>query len=220
MDDDTQKEPTAGQTIEPTRVPGTQTLPDAPTEQLGGMPSSDTTDNSPWRFSESSEPQTAPDSPTANMTTDGIEWTASEYIAHDKNNSWYLLLAGGSIVLVAIVYLFTRDIFASIAVFIACGALGFIGARKPQTKQYRIDSQGVVVNKRGYLFSDFRSFAVVDEGSINSIWLKPLKRFAAPVVMYYSPDDEEKITTILAVYLPNEQRELDPIDRLSKRLRF
>jgi hypothetical protein len=48
----------------------------------------------------------------------------------------------------------------------------------------------------------------------------PLKRFMPPLSLYMDPADEEKIVDVLADYLPVEQREQDPIDKLMRRLRF
>jgi len=38
--------------------------------------------------------------------------------------------------------------------------------------------------------------------------------------MYFSPEDEQKIIDTLANFLPQEVRELDAVDRLTRRLRF
>jgi hypothetical protein len=149
-----------------------------------------------------------------------VKWSASEYIAHEKSSSWYVLFAVGTIVTVALVFAITRDILASVVVLLACGAISVFAVRKPATNNYLIDEKGVKVQDKSYAYSEFRSFSVVEEGAINSLWLKPLKRFTPPVVMYYSPADEQKIIDVLANFLPNEERELDAIDRLSKKMRF
>jgi hypothetical protein len=85
---------------------------------------------------------------------------------------------------------------------------------------YIVDEKGIQVQEKFHPYAEFRSFSVVEEGAINSIWLKPLKRFVPIVVMYFSPEDEQKIIDVLANFLPHEERELDAIDRLSKRMRF
>ena len=149
-----------------------------------------------------------------------VEWTASEYIAHEKGAGWYGLLTAGGGLLVVFVYVVTRDILASIVILLSCAAIGVYAGRKPATKRYVLDEKGIQADEKFHLYSEFRSFSVVEEGAINSIWLKPLKRFAPIVVMYYSPEDEQKIVDVLANFLPNEERELDAIDRFSKRIRF
>jgi hypothetical protein len=41
-----------------------------------------------------------------------------------------------------------------------------------------------------------------------------------PISAYFAPKDEERITKILGNYLPYEERKLDNVERLSRRLRF
>lgn len=149
-----------------------------------------------------------------------VTWTASEYIAHEKSTSWFFGLFSGALALVAIIYFVTRDILASVAVLAACIAVSAYAIRKPETKEYQVSEKGVKAGDQTYSYGEFRSFSVVEEGAIDSIWLKPLKRFSAPVVMYCSPEDEQKIVDVLSNFLPHEQRELDAIDRFSKKVRF
>ena len=138
-----------------------------------------------------------------------VKWTASEYIAHEKNNSWYLIFAGAGLVLVGVVYLVTQDILASIVVLLAIVALGVAAGRKPSTRNYEISEDGVKVGERLYPFGVFKSFSVVEEGGIDSIQLKHRQRLTPMVVMYFSPEDEEKIFNALSKFLPHQQRELD-----------
>jgi hypothetical protein len=149
-----------------------------------------------------------------------VEWTASEYVAHEKSGSWYLAFLSGSLVIVLLIFLISRDILATIVVLLACITIVVYAGRKPGTNRYIVNENGVQVEDKIYQYSTFRSFSVVEEGAINSIWLKPLKRFAPVVVMYYSQEDEQKITDVLTNFLPHEERELDAIDRFSKRIRF
>ncbi len=153
-------------------------------------------------------------------TIPSIEWSASEYVAHEKSTNWYISLMAGSSVLVIAVFLITRDYLASIVILLACSAVGVYAARKPSINSYAINEKGIQVGDKFHPYPEFRSFSIVEEGAINSIWVKPLKRFAPIVVMYFSPEDEQKIIDTLANFLPHEERALDAIDRFSKRMRF
>jgi len=149
-----------------------------------------------------------------------VEWTASEYVAHEKSANWYISLLVGSIVLVIAVFLVTNDFLASIVILLVSSVIGVYAARKPVINRYIVNEKGIQVGDNFRPYLEFRSFSVVEEGAINSVWVKPLKRFAPIVVMYFSPEDEQKIIDTLANFLPHEERELDAIDRLSKRMRF
>jgi hypothetical protein len=149
-----------------------------------------------------------------------VSWVASEYIAHDKDATWYLWLFAGSVVLSGILYLISRDVLSAVVVLLMSSMIAVMGSRKPAALQYELSSRGLKVGNQLHNFADFRSFSVVEEGAMNSIWLKPLARFKPMVVLYCAPDDEQKIIDTLSIYLPHEQRELDAIERASRRLRF
>lgn len=149
-----------------------------------------------------------------------VQWSASEYIAHDKTSLWYFGLFGAGGLLVVTLYLITGDLLAGLVVLVASITLSIYAGRKPATKAYKIDEKGVQVEEKFYPYSTFKSFSVVEEGGVDSVWLKPLKRLSPMVVMYFPPEDENSIVGVLSEFLPHEQRELDMIDQLSKRMRF
>lgn len=157
---------------------------------------------------------------SAPLELPSIQWNASEYIEHEKSFGWYFALAGSGVALTALIYLITQDVLASAVVFLAIISIAVFAGRKPETKEYSVNENGVKVGDKSFRYSQFRSFSVVEEGAIDSIWLKPLRRFSPAVIIYFAPEDEEKIIEVLSNFLPHEDRELDMIDRFSKRVRF
>ncbi|MCA9323622.1 hypothetical protein KC992_00810 [Candidatus Saccharibacteria bacterium] len=153
-------------------------------------------------------------------TASSVSWTASEFIAHDKNSMWYAGLFGAAFFITAVIYLINRDILTSVVILSISVMIAVMGSRKPSSVQYSLSSDGLTVGSQQHRFSEFRSFSVVEEGPINSIWLKPLARFKPMVVLYFAPEDELKIVDTLSLFLPHEQRELDAVERASRRLRF
>ena len=160
--------------------------------------------------------------PPANPTQlKPVSWEASEYIVHEKSAGWYVGLGIGTALLTLGVYLISnQEILPPLVILVACISIGVYAGRKPATKHYSIDSKGIHVESEFHSFGDFRSFSVVEEGAVDSVWLTPLKRFAPMVVMYFSPDDESKIISVLANFLPHEQKELDAIDRFTRRMKY
>lgn len=149
-----------------------------------------------------------------------IQWTASEYISHEKDTLWYVLVSFASLVIAALVYFVTRELIASITIIVVAFSAVFFAGRKPETKTYRITTNTVTIDDKKYSLSDFKSFSIVDEGAIDSIWFKPLARFKPMLIIYFAPEDEEKIAEALSNFLPYENRELDALDRLTRRMRF
>lgn len=183
-------------------------------------------DTADWQYT--SEDQAGAPSPSAPrngfMPMSGapqeVEWTASEFVAHNKGIGWYALLGLGAILLAAIIYLFTRDITsAGIIVFVAL-LLGIAAGKKPRILHYQVNEDGLVIGQKFYPYAEFKSFSVMEEGAFSSIMFLPLKRFMPPISIYYDPQDEDRIVEVLTYYLPMENREHDAFDRLIKRIRF
>lgn len=173
-----------------------------------------------WTYNPQVETPAQQEQPQVAKKTESISWSASEYISHEKSPMWFAYLASGATVLCAVVFFATRDWIAVTVVGISVLLLGIYANRKPQTRTYKLDSLGLHIDDQLHPYSKFKSFSVVEEGAIRSIWFKPLKRISPVVVVYCAPEEESKIIETLSIYLPHEQRELDQIDRISKQLRF
>jgi hypothetical protein len=149
-----------------------------------------------------------------------VEWTASEFISHDKAAGWYMLLAVGAILLAAILYVLTRDWVTAGVILVAAIFFGIYGSHKPRQLPYKLDKHGLSIGAKHFYYNEFRSFSIVPEPGFSSIVLMPLKRFGVPTTIYYSLEDEERIINLLASYLPLEERKPDAIDSLMRRVRF
>jgi hypothetical protein len=162
----------------------------------------------------------APGQTTKRVAESVVSWSASEYIAHPKNTSWFAMLAAASVVLAVVVYLATKD-YVSTAVIVVLGVIvGVFAARQPQVLTYSLDKTGIHIGERFYAYNAFKSFSVVEEGAFSHISLLPLKRFMPQMAVHYAPDDEEKIVQTLADYLPYEEHKRDLVESFSRRVRF
>lgn len=163
-------------------------------------------------------PDTAPLQPAKDEHT--VEWTGSEFIAHQKGFSWYALLFLADLAAAALVYLITRD-WISTAVIIVVGVLfGVAAGHKPRVLAYRLDTAGLTIGQKYYPYAGFKSFALVDEGAFESISFMPLKRFLPPVNIYFPPEDAQKILDVLTTHLPMEERKQGFVDSAARRIRF
>ncbi len=158
--------------------------------------------------------------PVSNANDNGVSWTASEFVAHEKSVGWYAALILVAAIIAAVIYLITRDKISSGVVLVCALALGVLAARKPRQLQYAVDNSGITVGQKHFGYGAFKSFAVVPEGAFSSIVLMPLKRFAPLTTIYYSPEDEKRIVDTLASRLPFEEHKLDVIDHFMRRIRF
>ncbi len=148
-----------------------------------------------------------------------ISWEASEFIDHQHGPGWYMALALITIALAAAL-VFTKDYIAAVIVIVLGVVVAIFASRKPAIAKYEITESGLSVNGKVYRYRDYKSFAIFREGALSSINLFPLKRFMPPVSAYFEATDESKIIAVLGNYLPYEQRKIDTIERISRRLRL
>jgi hypothetical protein len=149
-----------------------------------------------------------------------ITWTASEYIAHHKDASWYATVAAAIAVLVGITYVITRDKISSFTILVVGILFCVAAARKPQVLTYKLDRDGLTLGQRFHPYSEFRSFSVVREGAFANIDLLPFKRFMPMTSIYFSPQDEEAVIDTLSEHVAFEERTHALVDRLMRRVRF
>jgi membrane protein CcdC involved in cytochrome C biogenesis len=153
-------------------------------------------------------------------TDETIKWEASEFIDHQKNAGWFLLLSLGGIVLCVAVYFLLRDILATVVTGVAILTFGMFARKKPRTLTYMLTPTYFMVGERRYSYDDFRTFSVIQDGALYSILLAPNQRFMPPLTIYFDPEDGEDIFDVLAERIPHEERKADPIDRFMRRIRF
>lgn len=152
---------------------------------------------------------------------ESVSWTASEFIAHAKSGGWYVILVLITVATVALAYVLTNgELFTPIIIAIVAIMFGVMAARKPRELPYRIDSQGLHIGEKTFSFADFKSFSLVQEEGVESIWLLPLQRYTPGLSIYFAPEDKDRILAILDDFLPVEQRKLDVVDRLMHKIRF
>ncbi len=169
-----------------------------------------------WTFRQEGAPPQALNTPFGGE----VSWTASEYIAHQKGSSWYLSLGVGTVLLCGLIYLIVNDILTVVTIAVAALTFGFFGSRQPRTLSYRIDHTGITIGEKLYPYSILRSFSVQEDDPISSILITPLKRFLPAITVYYPLEQEEQIANTLSSYLPHEERPMDMIDRLMRKVRF
>lgn len=155
-----------------------------------------------------------------NSSAEPVTWTASEYIDHSRGFSWYVVLSVGTAVLSAVVYLITKDIFATIITALVGVVVWVFSLRKPQEITYKLSQDGLEAGNKTYNYSQFKSFSIIREGGLYSINLMPIKKFMPIITVYFEPNQEEKIVNIVGQHLAYEQRGMDSIERLTRRLRF
>jgi len=211
--------PSASASTQPVQAAAAPALPAAPTSPRPPQPPATTPQPpAPLEDPSPSDPETGPEPNDEDHET--ITWTASEFVARDKSPNWYLLLAVGTVAAAALVFLIAGGIISVVVVISAGLLLGIYGTHQPKQRQYRLDQNGIGIGDKYYGYDDFRSFTIAPEEAFAGIVLMPLKRFAVPITIYYAPDDEEKILTILSDHMPFEEYRGDAVEDLMRHIRF
>ncbi|HSW78877.1 MAG TPA: hypothetical protein VLF88_02585 [Candidatus Babeliales bacterium] len=184
-------------------------------------------ENSPWKYKaddgrepdESARPDSKDSSNDSHSSHKSIAWEAPEFIDHPHGPGWYSALAASTAALAAIAYL-AKDIVAGVIIIAVGIIVGVFVRQKPTDAKYEINPSGLSINGKQYFFGNYKSFTIVSEGSLSSINLFPLKRFTPPLSAYFKSGEEKRIVDTIGNYLPYEDRKLDSVDRLTRRLRL
>lgn len=223
-----------GDTIRP-QQPATQPLPAQPAEtvvpQVPAEAAAPVAPAAEQPVTPTTQPEVAPafdptiyddnfQPATQQQNDDVVQWTASEFIAHQKAGSWYALLILGAIVAAVLVWFVTKDVVSAIVIVFAAVLFATYAGHQPRQLSYQVDPSGLTIDQKYYDYNQFRSFSVVPEGAFSSIVFTPLKRFGTLTTIYYDPQDEQAIIGVISSRLPHEERRPDAIDNLMHRVRF
>lgn len=149
-----------------------------------------------------------------------IEWSASEYVEHEKTNMWFVgaVLVAFALLMFAI-FVIKEYTFAVLIVVMTVAVI--VLAKRPAAEmQYNLSSDEISVNDKHFKLSDFRAFGVLQEGAVYYAVLLPNKRFSPGVNVYFSGDLGEQIVDVLGRTLPMEDIKPHFIDKLASRLNF
>jgi hypothetical protein len=149
-----------------------------------------------------------------------VEWESLEFIDHHHGAGWFFLLFVTTIVFATLIYLLSKDTVAVITVVLVGIIIGVFATQKPSKAKYEISSSGMKINGKLYRYSNYKSFTIIQEGELMSVNLSPLKRLTPVLSAYFNSDKQNSILKALGNYLPYEEKGLDGIERLSRRLRL
>ncbi len=146
-------------------------------------------------------------------------WQASEYLHHDKTPMWYMVLGGITLALVVGMVVF-KQWFSIPVIVVMAAALAVYGAKKPRTLNYAVDNHGITIEGKFHPFTNFRSFAVIQDVAWHMIDLEPTQRLMPRLTVLFDSDDFQPVVSQLAAQLPEVDRAPDWTERLARYLKF
>lgn len=148
-----------------------------------------------------------------------FEWQAPEFAFTQKPLGWFVGMVVIFLILGGIAAYFQQWLTIAL-LFIMTISLGVWANRKPRVLNYQITNYGVVVDKRKYLFDDFRAYYEYMDYNQPSIDLVPGKRFGTLVSLPLVTPEADSIEEVIAHMVPKIEHNEDFIDKLFRRLRF
>ena len=155
------------------------------------------------------------------MAEDSIRWTASEFVQHDKNISWYLILLFTTLAVAAIAYLvLNKDLFAPSIVLVLGLVFGIAGSRKPRILDYSMSEHGLTAGQKHFRYEDFKSYSLISDGPVSTVLLMPSKRFSPTLTLYVPESEIDEVLDALGMFLPIEDHEVGYVDKFLSKIRF
>jgi len=150
-----------------------------------------------------------------------VYWSATEYIPQEKGGLWFAIFAVVAVALIVADILWIKSYTFSVLVVVMAATVVVLSLRPPRNIEYTLSGdQGLYVGEVLHHFSEFKSFSLIQDNGQNSIMLIPVKRFSLGVSVYFPNEAGEKIVDILGARLPMENRKLDVIDVIVRKLRL
>jgi hypothetical protein len=148
-----------------------------------------------------------------------LEWQATEYFVRKKGVRWFVIFGVGVVLLEALAIWQHAWTFV-VLIVVAVAALIVYTRSTPEKIKYAVLENGVQVGDKTYLYDDLRAFGVIEDENRYYLRIVPKKRFAAAILMHFEKKDGEKIVDTLGAKLQMEKMQLDPLDRILRKLKI
>lgn len=149
-----------------------------------------------------------------------IQWQGTEYVQHDRSVTWFLVVAGAALALMAVAIFLMQSISFAILIPVMAAALVVYVKRPPAVINYTVSRKGIHINDKLHPYDEFRSFGVMSHDGIHSIVMVPRKRFQLSQTLYFPEEVGEGLVDMLAARVPMSEVMPDAIDRFLARLRL
>lgn len=166
------------------------------------------------------QPETVGDGLARLPEVEPVQWKAIEYIQHAKTPLWYVGFGVITIGLMVLAIFIMQTWTFALLIPVMAGALLVYSHRPPRELSYALSEQGIHINDQLHPLSEFKSFGVIQNDTLNSLVLVPTKRFRPGLTVYFPAEVGEQIVDLLGGYMPMEQVRYDVFDRIVHKLQM
>jgi hypothetical protein len=147
-----------------------------------------------------------------------IQWQAPEYLQERRSPWWFIGFWVVVLILMVLAVVVIRSWSFAILIPAMAAALTIYSHRPPRQLNYVLSSKGIYINEKLHPMSEFRSFGVIQEDSLPSIMLIPVKRFRPGLTIHFPNEAGEVIVDMLGSRIPMQNIKLDVFDKLIRQL--
>lgn len=143
-------------------------------------------------------------------------WQALEFSRpRAKAPGWYLVV--GIIWLAMLAYTVYSQQWLRLVVVAVLGVVVWLVAKmQPREFRHAISAKGLIVGGKNYSFRNYRAYALVKGAEGNRLLLLPRQQLGQGLALQLGGADVERIRTIMAEVLPEEERGEDVVDRMNQ----
>jgi hypothetical protein len=149
-----------------------------------------------------------------------MKWSSPEYIHHDKDLSWYFLIAM-IVIIIVIISLWQRNFLFAVFTIIAAATLIAWARRQPNIIHFELDGNGLKIENDFYPKEVFTKFAVKNiDAQWSKLLLQKKHKIAFDLVIPVPVDNIDSVRSqCLNLWTETEYQE-SLVDELAEWLRF
>lgn len=130
-----------------------------------------------------------------------ISWKAPEFLHYKKNVWWFPVLAVLT-VLFTIYFILTNQYIVAIIVVLGGYTIYQLAHQEPEVLPVTFTVDGIRFKGKSILFSNIKTFWIVETEHTKQLYLQQAERFSLPVVIPLVKQDIDKVRGFLKHYIP------------------
>ncbi len=152
---------------------------------------------------------------------ENIQWSAPEYVYHQKGPVWYVVISGIGIAFISY-FLFTKDFLTATLFFLLLLILLYFGQKKPRIVKITLSKSGVDIDDMHISFRQIKSFWLIYEPpAIKTLNFETATYFNKVITVQLANQNPSTVRKFLLEFIPEDLEQEEHItDRLSRKIKF
>jgi hypothetical protein len=130
-----------------------------------------------------------------------ISWKAPEFL-HYKKDVWWFPVQAGVTVLLTGYFILTKQYLVAIIVILGAIIIYQVAHQEPEILPVTFTVDGIRFKGKTILFSNIKTFWIVETEHAKQLYLQQTERLSSPVVIPLIKQDIDKVRGFLSHYIP------------------